>query len=47
MTRLYYLYGSYYPEKGEFVTGLVLKRNSGYLKKYGGESSLPTDSKCR
>ena len=34
-------YGSYYPRKSEFATGLDFKRNSGCLKKYGGGSSLP------
>ena len=41
-TRRHFLYGSYYPRKIEFATGLVFKRNSGCLKKYGGGSSLET-----
>ena len=40
-TRHHSRYGSYYPRKSEFATGLVFKRNSGCLKKYGGGSSLP------
>jgi len=34
-------YGNCYLRKGGSATGLVLKRNSGCLKKDGGESSLP------
>jgi len=40
-TRHHSRYGSYYPRKSEFATGLVFERNSGCLKKHGGGSSLP------
>ena len=39
-TRHYSLYGSYYPRKSEFATGLVFERTSGCLKKHSGGSSL-------
>jgi len=40
-TRHHSQYGSYYPRKSEFATGLVFERNSGCLKKHGGGLSLP------
>ena len=40
-TRHHSRYGSYYPRKSEFATGLAFERNSGCLKKHGGGSSLP------